>query len=173
MFCSQTFHIAVFYRPPSQHDAIDHLISTLSPLGPSFSSKLANVSTPPPTCTSLHNQIEYLVDLFHFKQLVTFPTHHSHSGSILPLTWFLSIQAQGYIHCFSPYRSLTTISPFQACPLSAPPDSHKKIWLYHKANINSINASLDETHWDQILTNDVNVFIHSQLYEDSSSVHSF
>ena len=167
-FHSRSYNIAVFYRPPSQQDAIQHVINTLTPLGPSFSSKLIlvgdfNINVCAPSPSPLSNQLQSLMDLFHLKQLVSSPTHFSHSGSPSTIDLVLSSsRIKAFTYVLPPIGNsdhssiITSIKrhPFHATFSTT--HTTKKSWLYHKADVASINANLEEFNWDQILSNDVN-----------------
>uniref|UniRef100_A0A1X7T9M2 Reverse transcriptase domain-containing protein n=1 Tax=Amphimedon queenslandica TaxID=400682 RepID=A0A1X7T9M2_AMPQE len=164
---------------------IQEVINTLSPLGPSFSSKLIlvgdfNINVCAPSPSPLSNQLQSLIDLLHLKQLVSSPTHFSHSGSPSTIDLVLSSsRIKAFTYVLPPIGNsdhssiVTRLSPFQAYALSSPPQSRKKIWLYHKADINSINACLDEIQWDQILSNDVNQSWSSFIHSFMKIVHQF
>ena len=84
--CSQSLHTVCFYCPSLKSQYLSLLINVLSPLGPSFTSKLllvgdfnVNVSAYP--SPPLMSHITTITSLFSLQQLIQSPTHFSPSGS--------------------------------------------------------------------------------------------
>ena len=86
-----------------------------------------------------------LIDYFSLKQIISEPTHFSPPGapSIIDLDFIQSSLQSSFsilppVTVFISFPSLSSIS-------NVP---YKKVWLYHKANFNSINELFMSTPWD-------------------------
>ena len=86
-----------------------------------------------------------LIDYFSLKQIISEPTHFSPPGvpSIIDLDFIQSSLQSSFsilptVTVFISFYSLSSIS-------NVP---YKKVWLYHKANFNSINELFMSTPWD-------------------------
>lgn len=156
-----------FYRPPTLATAVSDLINTFSSLGPGFTSKsilvgdfninVGNSQAP------LLNQVSSLSSIFSLSQIVTQPTHYSHSGSpsIIDLV-FVPRSAHGSATVTPPLGSsdhCTIISSlsFSFKPPPSHHQSHRKVWLYHKADFNTINDSLNAIDWSSTLPQDLDI----------------
>ena len=167
--CSQPLHIACFYRPPSKLRDLSLLISTLSPLGPAFTSKLllvgdfnVNVSAYP--SPPLMSHITTITSLFSLQQLIHSPTHFSPSGSPSTIDLiFAPLSFQSIVTLLPPVGTsdhhaisliLSPPAPFHLH--SRPPSSKKRIWLYHRADFDQINDKFSSIDWSSLLPPDPN-----------------
>ena len=150
---TQCFHVSSFYRPPTSVSAVSDLINTFSSLGPNFTSKSilvgdfnVNVGN---SRAPLVDQVSSLTSLFSLSQIVSQPTHFSPTGSpsIIDLVFVpRSIRRSSVIT--PPLDSsdhstiLSSLSFSPKSPSLCCHQSHRKVWLYHKADFDAINDSL-------------------------------
>ena len=81
IFNNRRLNIGCFYGPPSQSSSLSDLTSLLSSLGPALSSNLILVGDFNINALSPSNNLSSFSDFFSLRQLVSSPTHFSHSGS--------------------------------------------------------------------------------------------
>ena len=162
-----SYHVACFYRPPSSPPDLSSLINLLLSKGPTYTSRLFlagdfNVNTFAPP-SQLTNQLSSLVTLLPLKQIVSSPTHFSHSGtpSIIDLV-FIPLSLKPNVSILHPVGSsdhnsvVASISfPHQTPPMSTFNPPPTKIWLYQRADFDSINDSLLRIDWEAVLPHNV------------------
>ena len=158
--------IGTFYRPPSSNTAIASLSSVLSNLSSSNLSNLIlvgdfNVNYTSSSTSPLFLELKSLAESYSLSQVISDPTHFSHAGtpSIIDLAFIPSTFHSNH-SILPPVSSsdhnailLSVSLPFSfLCPYKS---SHRRIWLYHKADINSINSLLSSIPWNSVLSSDL------------------
>ena len=138
--------IGTFYLPPSSNTAIASLSSVLSNLSSSILSNLIlvgdfNVNYTSSSTSPLFLELKSLAESYSPSQVISDPTHFSHAGtpSIIDLAFIPST-----------FHSNHSILPFVSYK-----SSRRRIWLYHKADINSINSLLSSIPWNSVLSSDL------------------
>ena len=85
-FKNTTLFIGTFYCPPSSHESLSILSSLLSNLRPSILSNLIlvddfNIDFAPSSSSPRFFQLQALADSYSLRQVISDPTHFSHSGT--------------------------------------------------------------------------------------------
>ena len=146
--------IGTFYRPPSSNTAIASLSSVLSNLSSSILSNLIlvgdfNVNYTSSSTSPLFLELKFLAESYSLSQVIFDLTHFSMLA--LPLSLILLLFPQLFILTILFFPLFLLRSDHNAILLSVSPpfsfprpykSSHRRIWLYHKADINSINSLL-------------------------------
>ena len=120
-----------------------------------------NVNYTSSSTSPLFLELKSLAESYSLSQVISDPTHFSHAGtpSIIDLAFIPSTFHSN--HSILPPVSSSdhnAILLSVSLPLSFPrpyKSSHRHIWLYHKADINSINSLLSSIPWNSVLSSDL------------------
>ena len=156
--------IGTFYHLPSSLHDLSVLSSTLQNLRHSVLSNLIlvgdfNVHYSPSSSSSLYRDLKSIAVSYSLSQVITDPTHFSHSGSpsIIDLVFLHSTFSSNYA-ILPPVSSsnhnsiLLSVSPPSSFHRSPKP-TRRRVWLYSPADLSKINDLLSSTSWD--LSSDV------------------
>ena len=158
-FRKRSLFIGTFYRPPSSLHDLSVLSSTLQNLRHSVLSNLIlvgdfNVHYSPSSSSSLYRDLKSIAVSYSLSQVITDPTHFSHSGSpsIIDLVFLPSTFSSNYA-ILPPVSSsdhnsiLLSVSPPSFFHRSPKP-TRRRVWPYSQADLSKINNLLSSTSWD-------------------------
>ena len=146
--------------------AISSLLSLLSNLSSSILSKLIlvgdfNVNYVSSSSSPFFLELKSFADSYSLSQVISDSTHLSHAGtpSIIDLAFIPSTFTSNYLilpRLSSSDHNAILLSVFLPFSLFRPyKPSHRRIWLYNKADINAINTFLSSIPWNSVLTSDL------------------
>ena len=156
------------YRPPSSPLDISSLSSTLSNLRSSILANLIlvgdfNVHYTTTSSSNLLYELTSIADTCSLRQIITEPTHYSHTGSpsiidlvFVPSTFSSTFQILPPVSSSDHNSILFAVSLPRSSSPNSPKSPHRRIWLYNRADVNRINHLLSLTQWESILSSDVN-----------------
>ena len=166
-FRMRSLFIGTFYRPPSSLHDLSVLYSTLQNLRHSVLSNLIlvgdfNVHYSPSSSSSLFCDLKSIAVSYSLSQVITDPTHFSHSDSpsIIDLVFLPSTFSSNYA-ILPPVSSsdhnsiLLSVSPPSSFHHSPKP-TRRRVWLYSQADLSKINNLLSSTSLD--LSSDIDAF---------------
>ena len=121
----------------------------------------SNVNYTSSSTSPLFLELKSLAESYSLSQVISDPTHFSHAGtpSIIDLAFIPSTFHSN--HSILPPVSSSdhnAILLSVSLPFSFPrpyKSSRRRIWLYHKADINSINSLLSSIPWNSVLSSDL------------------
>ena len=163
-FINATLYIGTFYRLPSSPASLSSLSSLLSNLRPSNLILVGNfnIHFSPSSSSPLFLQLQSLADSYPLYQVISDPTHISHSGtpSTIDLAFIPSIYQSNHVILppVSTFDHNSILLSVYLPPSSFLPhvkSSSHRIWLYSQADISKIIDLLSSTPWDTLLSSDI------------------
>ena len=160
--------IGTFYRPPSSPQDISILSRSLSTLPVSTLSKLLligdfNVNYSQPSSSPLYAELISLSNSYSLDQIISEPTHHSHSGtpSTIDLVFIPSTLTSEH-SILPPVLSSDHASilislhlPKRSRSPTPPNPTRRRIWLYKQADLPLMAQLFESTDWDALLSPDL------------------
>ena len=153
--------IGVYYRPPHCPESLTALYHTLLSFPPSALRHLTifgdfNVNMLAPS-HHLMPSMKLILDSFNLTQIVSEPTHFSHSGKESLIDLILTADPSLVSHSILPcIRNTDHSTIICSIHLPGPTQTHftrksKQIWCYEQADWAKATAIIEDTNWNQII----------------------